>query len=203
MQSACARDPGYLNALIDLIPAIVLVVDNDVRILDYNEAGGALVGLDSSESLQRRAGDVLHCLHSTDAPGGCGQGLACRTCIVRTSVNEAFAGSTTVRRRANLELVRDGAVTKVYVLLRATAFEHGGSRRVLLILEDIGELAEFQRITTICMSCRNVRIDGDRWGQVEAYFKRYWDMDFSHGLCPQCATAELDRLDAGVDTQHE
>jgi len=182
------------------MPAIILIVDTDVRILDYNKAAAALVGDNSTEALRRRTGDVLHCLHATDVPQGCGQGPMCRTCIVRNSVSEAFAGNATVRRRASLELVRDGSTTKLYVLLRATPFDYDGVRQVLLILEDIGELAELQRIVTICMLCRKVRIDEQNWGQVEAYFKRHWDLDFSHGLCPQCASAELASLDRETTT---
>jgi PAS domain-containing protein len=192
-------DPVYLRAVLDLLPAMVLVVDDDVRILDFNRAASGLVGSNSEATLRSKMGDVLHCLHATESPEGCGRGPNCERCVIRTSVGEAIASGTVSRRRAKLELVHDGRTVDLLFLISASPFELQGARRVLLAIDDIGVLAELEYIVAICMRCRKVRIDQDRWGPVENYFKRHWDLDFSHGLCPECATVEMDALNAELN----
>jgi len=31
-----------------------------------------------------------------------------------------------------------------------------------------------------------------------AYFKEHWDLDFTHGLCPECCEAECSKLEKGI-----
>lgn len=38
----------------------------------------------------------------------------------------------------------------------------------------------------ICASCKRIRDDSGYWQQLEVYFKQHQDIDFSHGICPEC-----------------
>lgn len=38
----------------------------------------------------------------------------------------------------------------------------------------------------ICASCKKVRDDTGYWTQVEAYLREHSEIEFSHGLCPDC-----------------
>jgi len=56
-----------------------------------------------------------------------------------------------------------------------------------------GELKEaFEKIKTlkgllpICASCKKIRDDGGYWHQVEVYIRDHTDVNFSHGICPDC-----------------
>lgn len=61
--------------------------------------------------------------------------------------------------------------------------------RVANRIVDFGQQIEsLQEILPICMYCKNVRTDGDYWERFEAYFKKYKDTNFSHGICPDCYT---------------
>lgn len=40
----------------------------------------------------------------------------------------------------------------------------------------------------ICASCKKIRDDKGYWNQIEIYIKDHSEADFSHGICPQCAT---------------
>jgi hypothetical protein len=57
----------------------------------------------------------------------------------------------------------------------------------MLIIEDISELMELKSIVPICAYCKKIRGDEDFWQSVENYFKTHLDLDFSHGICPECA----------------
>jgi PAS domain-containing protein len=139
-----------LRQLLDAIPSYVFLVDRDLTILDYNAAAGAFLGTGPRQILGRRGGDVLRCLHSTDAPEGCGRGEFCENCLIREAVNEAFAGKKRVRQQLCMELLSGGNVRKLDVLLTASPFAYQGHERVALILEDIGEIIKLQRLNHAC-----------------------------------------------------
>jgi PAS domain-containing protein len=188
----------FLESLIDAVPAMLLVVDDDVRILEYNREAAALLGEERRTVLKYRCGEPLHCIHSTEVPEGCGRAESCKTCVIRNAVKEAFAGQSRVRRRIKLERVRDGQRTNFFGLINASPFTYNDVRMVLLTIEDISEILELHRITPICAKCKKVRDDDQYWMKLETYFKRNWDLDFSHGLCPTCAEEEIARLDRDI-----
>jgi len=39
----------------------------------------------------------------------------------------------------------------------------------------------------ICAGCKKIRDDQGYWQQIESYIKEHTDVEFSHGICPDCA----------------
>jgi PAS domain-containing protein len=66
------EDTKILRKVFDAIPAIVFVVDHDVRIQEYNSAAADLLIAERRTIIKQRAGEVLHCLHSTEVQDGYG-----------------------------------------------------------------------------------------------------------------------------------
>lgn len=185
-----------LGAVFDALPSLVFVVDQDVRIQEYNAAASDLMMAERKTVLKRRAGEILHCIHSDEVPEGCGRAPSCRDCVIRNSVTEAFRGNRVVRRRTRIELIRDGNKVEIYALVTASPFSFQEKSHALLVIEDISELAELYRMIPICSGCGKVRDDKQSWMRVEAYFKNCWDVNFSHGYCPDCVKVSMDRIDA-------
>ncbi|MDD5171365.1 MAG: PAS domain-containing protein [Syntrophales bacterium] len=183
-----------LRAVFDALPSLVFVVDRDVRIQEYNAAASDLLMADRKTVLKRRAGDILHCIHSSAVPEGCGRAPFCKNCVIRNCVTEAFQGDRVVRRRTRIELIRDGNRIEIYALITASPFSFQDRAQALLVIEDISEIAELHHIIPICAVCGKVRNDTESWMRVEAYFKKKWDVDFSHGYCPDCYKIEMDKL---------
>jgi PAS domain-containing protein len=192
MSSTVSHD--FFQTMLDAVPALLFAVDEDIQIIECNQAASELLQQSRTDILRRRGGEVLRCLRATESPAGCGRGEECRHCIIRQSVKEAHAGRRVVQRRAHMQVLHGERVKDFYCLVTATPFEYDQQRLVLLVLEDISQLAELQRIVPICMNCRKVRDDDDYWHHVETYFNRHWDLRFSHGLCPECARKELEKL---------
>jgi len=178
--------PDFFKAILNAIPSPVFVVDADVRIHEFNEAAAPLLVQNPSLALQLRGGEALHCLHSTDVPEGCGRGPFCEGCVIRNSVNHSFSGRKISRRATRMELVRGPSVQEVYVLVTTAPFQYQDQSYALLILENISELMDLRSVIPICASCKKIRNDEEYWEHVEAYFKSHLDMDFSHGICPDC-----------------
>jgi PAS domain-containing protein len=185
-----------IRAVFDALPSLVFVVDQDIRIQEYNAAAADFLTTGGPGVIKQRTGNILHCLHSMEVPEGCGEASFCANCIIRNSVMEAFEGKRVVRRRAKIELVREDEKVEMYALITTTPFEFLDRPLALLVIEDISEIAELQRMIPICVGCRKVRDDKDAWMGVETYFKRNWDVDFTHGYCPECYQIEMDKLKA-------
>jgi PAS domain S-box-containing protein len=61
----------------------------------------------------------------------------------------------------------------------------------LKLIEDLtAALAHAQTLRSllpICASCKKIRDDHGYWQKLEDYFQQHEHIDFSHGLCPECA----------------
>lgn len=174
-----------LQVIFDAMPSSIFVVDDDVRIQKYNDAAGVLIG-DRKTILKHCAGDVLHCLHSTETPEGCGHAPFCKECIIRNSVTKAFQGKRVVRKRTKIEIIQDDKKIKIYALITCSPFHYQEKEFVLLVVEDISELAELQRIVPICMHCKGIRDDKGYWNQLEKYISEHSVVQFSHCICDKC-----------------
>ena len=186
---------GVLRRILDAIPSMVMAVDEDVRVVEYNAAAAHLVGTDASSVLRQRGGDVLHCLNARESPLGCGSGSQCSDCVIRNSVTTAARGRHIVRARTRLDLeLPSGESVTLHALVTASPFEDQGRSLVLLVIEDITELVRLKEIVPICARCKKVRTDQEYWIHVESFIQKYADVDFSHGYCPQCAGEEKARI---------
>jgi PAS domain-containing protein len=132
-------DEGLHRVLFNAMPMPVFVVDEDVRILEYNAAAARLLGSDKRAVLQRRGGAVLHCLHATESLEGCGQAPACSHCQVLESVRAAAHGRPVLRQSAQMELVNNGGTRKVDVRIGCHPFTYNQQKLILLMVEGLGD----------------------------------------------------------------
>lgn len=177
----------YVRTIMDAIPAAVFVVDKRVQILDCNAAGLDMLGMSDKENLPQLCGNALNCVHALESPGGCGTSPFCSDCALRGSVREALSGDSVIRRKTEMLLIRQGQLQEFHLLVSASPFEYKGQRLVLATMEDITELEQLRHIVPICANCKRVRTDEEYWEGVEAYVSKHSNLDFSHGICPDCA----------------
>lgn len=184
----------FYRAVIDAIPAPLFVVDEDVRIIEYNVRAERLVGEDRTAVYKQRGGDVLHCIQSERTEGGCGSSPGCKDCIVRNSVRKTYATKDVLRRHATLDLVTADGSSSIDAMIVTAPVEYRDVQLVLLMIEDVGDIDRLREIIPICSSCKKVRDDKHYWQQVEEYVSSHTDIEFSHGLCPDCARKMIDEL---------
>ena len=87
-----------------------------------------------------------------------------------------------------MRMMGKGKVVEINLLVTTAPIAYRDELLVLLILEDISELLELRSIVPICAYCKKIRDDETFWLSVENYFKTHLSLDFSHGVCPECAT---------------
>lgn len=61
--------------------------------------------------------------------------------------------------------------------------------------EALSKVKKLAGMLPICSSCKKIRNDEGYWEQIEAYVRGHSEAEFTHGLCPDCAT----KLYPGID----
>jgi hypothetical protein len=51
----------------------------------------------------------------------------------------------------------------------------------------IKRMKYLEGILPVCASCKRIRDSNDHWHQIESYIRERSDVEFSHGICPDCA----------------
>jgi hypothetical protein len=181
--------------MLDAFPHPIFLVDEDVRIISVNKASLELIGKEPKSIIRRRAGEILHCIHSKETQEGCGRSFFCSDCIIRNSVVKVFKEKNTVKEKAKLEIVTDSGIEKVYLSIIVSPFEYEQKQYALMQFENITELMQLRKIIPICSGCKKIRNDTEYWQNIEYYFHKYLDLDFSHSLCPDCADKIYPEID--------
>ena len=133
----------YLRAVFDSIPHPAFIVDEDVRILDFNLAAEPFLGPEPASALHQRGGEALHCLHA--GPQGCGKAAHCRDCIIRNSVRKALAGMGVSRELHRAELRTGEGVAPIELLVTTGLLPYTNTPCAMLILEDLSATLALSR----------------------------------------------------------
>jgi len=87
-------------------------------------------------------------------------------------------------RVRSASLARSKAVLESLVALRTQEL----SLRNDELSEALGNVKQLSGLLPICAHCKKIRDDQGYWSQLELYVSRHSEVDFSHGICPDCAT---------------
>jgi len=184
-----------IKSILNAIPLPIFIVDEDVRIFWSNQSAAPLLDMEPDLVFLKRCGEVFHCVHAVESAEGCGRTEFCKDCPIRNSVQQSIKGQRVVRKKNTMRMVGKEQVVEINLLVTTAPFAYQGESLVLLILEDISELMQLKRIVPICAYCKKIRDDMAFWQSVEKYFKVHINLDFSHGVCPECAQKFFPELD--------
>jgi hypothetical protein len=80
------------------------------------------------------------------------------------------------------------------ISILAAILENLRDRYLRQLIEDkdklqkaLDEIRVLKGMVPICASCKRIRDDKGFWTRIEAYMKKHSDVEFSHGICPECA----------------
>jgi hypothetical protein len=129
------RQMRNMPEVFDARPSLVFVVDEDVRIQEYKATASVYLMAEGMTVHNRRAGEIMHCRHSSEVEEGCGRSQFCKDCIIRNSVAEAFQGNLVVRRRTKIEFIPDANRIEIDAQITAYPVSFQNRPLVLLVIE--------------------------------------------------------------------
>ncbi|MBN1568361.1 MAG: GAF domain-containing protein [Acidobacteria bacterium] len=91
--------------------------------------------------------------------------------------------------RFTLDIIRffEGIGASIGVALMRKQEEEEREKLIAELREALSNVRILSGLLPICSSCKKIRDDKGYWNQIEAYIKEHSDVDFSHGICPECA----------------
>jgi PAS domain S-box-containing protein len=59
----------------------------------------------------------------------------------------------------------------------------------------LAKIKRLEGIIPICMYCKKIRDDKESWQKLENYITEHSEALFSHGICPDCAKIQMEKLE--------
>lgn len=104
-----------LMSLINAVPNIVLILNEERQIVYANALLSKFLGLDSWEAaLGKRPGELFDCIHSEELIGGCGTTDSCKVCGIVNSILDSAKEGEVVRDCRILTKNRDARDLRVW-----------------------------------------------------------------------------------------
>jgi len=78
----------------------------------------------------------------------------------------------------------------IFVVIRLIEFIKSNDAlkdKTIELENSLSEIKQLRGILPICASCKKIRDDKGYWNQIEFYIRTHSDVEFSHGICPECA----------------
>ncbi|MEO0248372.1 MAG: response regulator [candidate division WOR-3 bacterium] len=81
---------------------------------------------------------------------------------------------------------RGELLARVQVGERVVQLQRNLADRVRELEDALSQVKQLQGLLPICSYCKKIRDDQDYWEQVEDYISKHTEVQFSHGICPDC-----------------
>jgi len=170
----------------------VCVTSGGMRARFASSACASVLGIPANEFVGRSQLERIHpddlprvvaCIRDHETPGWTST-VEFRFCLDDGSYRWIECRAATVssadRGRELLMVLRD-----------ATERHEAAERQARLAAELVSRLDQIRRLAglmPICVSCKSIRDDDGYWQRLEVYLSDEASVEFTHGLCPDCAT---------------
>jgi DNA-binding response OmpR family regulator len=75
---------------------------------------------------------------------------------------------------------------RVHAGARIVELQSGLAEKVTQLESALSKVRRLTGLLPICAYCKAIRDDSDYWHRVEEYVSEHADVQFSHGICPNC-----------------
>jgi len=136
-----------LASIYDNAPLIMLLVDENWKILKTNAFTAQFVGTTVGNMVNMRCGVALRCVHALDNPEGCGFGPSCKECALRlTILNTIETGSSHSSEEISMSFSDGEKEREAKFLLSAKKLVIKEQSMALVSLQDITERTQAEEL---------------------------------------------------------
>lgn len=175
-----------VKTVLDAMPSMVLILDNELRLHDANCKAVSMLGLDGVEFSGMRPGEAVNCIVTRESGLECGTTAACADCVIRRSVEQARHQQAVFRQTGRMQILSDRKKQEVCFYVSASPLVYRRIQAYVVVLEDITELMALRSLIPMCAGCRKIRNEQNVWETADRYLTRNAALEVSHGLCPEC-----------------
>jgi PAS domain S-box-containing protein len=181
-------DHDLLAKIIDGAPDAILLVGADGEILLASAQTGRLFGYEPSELLGKPV-ELLVPERQRRSHVSLRHGYMSRPQVRSMGENRSLVGLRKDGTELPVDISLSPLETDRGTLITLVVRDATEPRRVLE--ETLADLKILRGLLPICAWCKRIRDDGGYWNQLEAYLRDHSEVQFSHGVCPDC-TARLE-----------
>lgn len=134
---------AILDVLLTTAGGLVAILNAHRQVLMLNESLLAYLGVDSADqALGLRLGEALRCPHAAEMAGGCGTSRYCSTCGAAIAQAIVLQHKKSAERLCALDVERNGAVTNLFLRVRAAPLTVAGHDLILVFIDDVTRLQQ-------------------------------------------------------------
>jgi len=134
------EEKSKLAAIFDATPVGLIILDSDLIVRRVNHSLADLLGISADEMINKKIGNSISCIHSTQNSKGCGYGEACKSCSLTGVISEVNDREKGVygREIQHSILIEDNK-KDLWFRINIVPTIIRGSKHVILVMDDITE----------------------------------------------------------------
>lgn len=191
-EAALAESEAYHRALIEQALDVITILDADAVMRYLSPSVERVLGYRLPDLVGQRAFDFIHPDDLEATLRTFTEGIETPGAVRRLEYRFRHKdGSWRYLEGVGRNLLDDPLINAVVVNARdVTERKTGEENQATLLRELQAALAEVKTLRgfmRICASCKRVATEDGGWEQFESYFRGHSEVQFSHGICPDCA----------------
>ncbi len=197
LESRLKESERWLDTTLRSIGDGVIATDEVGRVVFMNPVAEGLTGWKQAEAVGRDLAEVFHIIN--EATGETVENPATR--VLREGVVAGLANHTLLINKNGAKIpiddsgapirAADGTISGVVLTFRditerrqAEQALQAKNEQLEAALEHVKQLSG---LLPICANCKKIRDDEGYWQDVYVYIREHSEVEFTHGICPDCA----------------
>ncbi len=139
-QNMALKEHNLIKTLLDSSPDMVMVLNKHRQVVLANDKFLNFLHLNDEENtIGKRPGEALSCIHSNDGPGGCGTSQFCKYCgAVHAIINTQTKHEKDVQE-CRINIKDEAGITALTLRVWTTPFTIDGYEYVLFCVRDVSD----------------------------------------------------------------
>lgn len=128
---------ALIDTLLNSVSGLIAILNTERQILTLNARFLHHIGIpDIKSALGLRMGEVLHCVHASEPPNGCGTTRYCRTCGAAIAMVTSLAENAPSESTCAAQIIKNGLSADIYLHIRCSPISIKGKRFIFLFIRD-------------------------------------------------------------------
>lgn len=129
---------GQLTEVFNCLPILLMVVNNQGKIIEVNQSVKSIVNLESDDVKGKFIGQIFHCEALIGDQNACWEKNSCNQCIVKQTVNSTFLTKENIyKAKGKVTVVNEGRVEVKTLQISSTYLNGEHEPLLLLSIDDI------------------------------------------------------------------